>query len=861
MSWWGEWGRRVWYLANRRRLEAELRDEIEAHRAALGRSAGFGNATRLREDARDVWGWRWLDAIVVDVRTAARMLWRSRGFTAAVIASLVLGFTLLGLTLSTANAYLVRTLPYAAADRLFHVMYAPPGPWEPSGVGTLDWAALADVVEFPVTASGDTLYLTDGTYTHAASVRRASLGFVEGLGVRAVAGRTLMPADFSPDADPVAMLGFGLWRDRYGSDPAIVGRILHGESEGAGGGVAAVRIVGVLPPGFYFGRDSSATIDLLAPLMTRARTYMVRLRPGVEAAVAEGRITQAVRQVAGTLPSDWPGVRLEGAHDRYVAGVRPVLVGATVAALVVIAIVATNVAVLTLLRAMRRRREMAVRAALGSSPWQLLRLVLVEAGLLCAIAAVLSVIAARLALHALAPVIEAHLGRPAPSGPGGLTIDGPVLLAIGVIAVSIASALAVLPALAAWKRRLVDVLSRDRVAQADTRGTRRLRSCLVAVEVAGTLVLLVAGGSMVRGLADMLGTDLGFRPDGLIRTRIVLRGTDYADAAAFRSFYERFSARAASGVGAPIAFASWPPFAELPSGTVEIDGRIGSGETAGSMQVGAGYFALVGTSLRSGREFTDAEVHDDAPVAVVSQTLASRLWPDGAALGRQMRVVERTTDGLRAGPWRTVIGVAGDVRQVYGVTDVSEVYVPLATSWYGRYGSFYLRPSQPAPALWNVLRDAASEIDPHAVVGQPRLVTDENVQLAGVTFMSGLLGAYAVVAGLVALLGVYGVTACAVQQREREVAIRLALGAASPSVQRMFLKDAGIVVLGGVIGGSLALAAFARVTAAFFGAVPVFGPWLVAATAACLAAAALAAAWWPARRASHQNPMAVLEDG
>lgn len=861
MSWWGEWGRRVWYLANRRRLEADLRDEIEAHRAALDRPAGFGNATRLREEARDVWGWRWLDALVADVRIATRMLWHSRGFTATVVVSLVLGVTLVALTLSTANAYLVRSLPYAGADRLFHVMYAPPGPWEPRGVSALDWSALTDVIEFPITASGDTVYLDGGAYAHAASVRRASMGFVEGLGVRAVVGRPLAPADFVPDADPVAMLGFALWRDRYGSDPAVVGRIVAGESEVAGSGVVSFRIIGVLPPGFYFGRDSSATVDLLAPLTTRARTYMVRLRPGVAPSVAEGRITDAVRQVAGTLPADWPGVRLEAARDRYVAGMRPVLLGTTVAALVVLAIVVTNVAVLTLLRAMRRRREMAVRAALGSSRWQLLRMVVVEAALLCAVAATLSAIAARLALHALAPAIEAQLGRPAPAGPGGLAIDGPVLLAIGAIGVVIALALAVVPALATGKRRLVDVLSRDRAVQADTPTTGRLRSGLVALEVAGTLVLLVAGGSTVRGMVDMLGTDLGFEPDGLARTRIVLRGTDYTDAAAFRSFYERFSLRAASATGAPVAFTSWPPFAELPASTVEVDGRIGNGEAAGSMQIGAGYFAVVGTGLRGGREFTEAEVHGDEPVAVVSHTLASRLWPDGAAVGRHVRVVERTSEGLRAGPWRTVVGVAGDVRQVYGAPDVSEVYVPLAASWYGRYGSFYMRTSQSLPNLWDALREAAREVDPHAVVAQPRLVTDENVQLAGATFMSGLLGGFAAMAGFVALLGIHGVTACAVQQREREIAIRLALGAATRSVQRMFVKDAGIVVLAGVAGGSLALAALTRVADAVFGDVPVFGPGLVAATAACLAIVGLVAAWWPARRASKQNPIVVLKDG
>src|SRR5688572_31476950 len=208
-----EWSRRVWYRLNRSRVDAALRREMEDHRARMADPARFGNALRLREESHDAWGWAWLDHLMRDLRYAGRMLRRAPGFTAVSVISLAAGLALAASTVAVLNAYVLRSLPYAHADRLYHVMYAPPGPWEPGGMEALDWHAVSDVVEFPITASGATFYLSDGGHTQTIRGLRAGLGLIEGLGVRTVTGRMLDASDFTAASEPVALIGHALWRD------------------------------------------------------------------------------------------------------------------------------------------------------------------------------------------------------------------------------------------------------------------------------------------------------------------------------------------------------------------------------------------------------------------------------------------------------------------------------------------------------------------------------------------------------------------------------------------------------------------------------------------------------------------------
>ncbi len=851
----GEWLRRIGYLLNRRRGEAALEDEMRAHRAMMGDPARFGNTLVLRERSRDVWGWGWLDAIVRDARFAARGLLRTPIFTIAATLSLALGLALTTTMVSVVNAYLIRTLPYPSVERLYHLRYAPPGPWEPSGMTGLDWSSVEDVVEYPIAASADTFFVGEGGYTVALRGLRAPRSFVEGLDVAVVAGRAFLPEDFAPGAEPVALIGHAVWRDRFGSDPAAIGRLIRTVTESRPDAPETLRIVGVIVPGFYYGRDRRAgVVGLMVPHGTPVRTYMVRLRQGVPPAAAEQRLTEAARRASTSpLPAEWTGVALESVRERSIGALRPILFGVTAAVALVLVIVCANVAVLMLLRAIQRQREVAVRLALGAGRRHIARMLLAETSLLCGTALVGGVGLTAVALGTVAPLVEAELGRPAP-GAAGITLDATVLAIVVGVSLMAALLLSLAP-MSSWGQRLTHALGHDARVATEGRSMRRLRAGLMAFEIAGALVLLVGCGLMVRSVVQMLSTDLGFEAEGLSASRIMLRARNYPDAAAFRRFHERFADDLAAMTGSPVAFSNWPPFVPPPEHLIESDAA-GAPPTAGAIAISAGYFSVFEIPVREGRDFTAADASTEAPVAIVSESLARRLWPGASALGRRVRNVERTQGGDRPGPWRAVIGVAGDVRQTYDDGVRRDFYWPKTPD--GRYGTFYLRTARPGPRLFEDFQRVAAGIDRDAVINEPRRVATENEALAGARFMTYLLSAFAGGAALLAVLGIYGVTAYAVQQRRKEIAIRVALGATNRAVTAIFLRQ-GAWLLGVGVGAGLAgafvMSRFLRHQV--FGVSSFHLPTYVAASL-LLGAAGLAAVLWAARSATAQHPLRAV---
>ena len=801
-----------------------------------------------------------LDHLARDFRLAWRALRRTPAFTIAAVSSLALGLALAAAAVALVNAYLVRSLPYPASERLYHVKYAPPGPVEPRGISVLDWSSLRDVVRDPVTASSVSYYIGEGTSARTVRGLRVAPGFLSGLGVRTVVGRSLVADDFAPSGDPVAVIGHALWRAEFGGAPDVVGRSLRMEVEGRAGAFETVRIVGVLAPGFWFGPTSDAEVDVLTPLRTPARTYVVRLRDGVSAAAAERRLTSAVREIATWIPPDWPGVEMDSMSERYVRGVRPTLVGIALAAGLVLAITCVNVAVLTLLRAMRRQRDVAVRVVLGAGRADVLRLYLLEVGLICAAALAAGVMLAMLALRLLAPLIETELGRPAPGGRGTIAVAWTVLWVLGGVSLLVALTLAAVPALLPWQRRLAQTLHSAGRAGTDSRLMRRARSALVALQLAGSLALVVACGLMVRSVVGMVRTDLGFRSEELVRVRVRLRDASYPDSLALQRFYAALADRlTARGLPAP-AYASWPPFAEAPSQAVERDGRPGGGITAGVVAVGDGYFETLGIVLRQGRAFSGADRIGSEQVAMISETLARRLWPDGDAIGRRIRAVEPQQPGAIPAPWRTIVGVVADVRQTYDDRDQKDMYVPYFQGSLGRYGSFYMLSRGSAESLTRSVRAAVAEVDPYAIVRDVLTVEDENRRLASARFMTSLLTGYAAFTALLAMLGVYGVVAYSAQQRRREMAIRMAIGATGSAVVSLFLREIGRALAAGVALGVIAAVAVARVFEhQLYGLGPFDVPTLLGACV-LMTAAGMLATWWPARRAATISLVAALNE-
>jgi predicted permease len=860
MSTLGDGLRRLWYVLNQRRFDRALAEEMEAHREMMHDPSRFGNTLRLRERSRDAWGWTWVDDIVRDVRLAARALRRTPSFTGITLASLVLGLTLAASTVAVANAYLLRSLPYPAAHRLYHVMYAPPGPYEPGGISALDWTAVSDVVEYPVTASGATFYLGDDAAEQPVRALRVNRGFVEALGVHAVLGRSFTPDDFTRASDLPAMIGDALWRNRFGGDSSVIGRVVRA-TVGERVESQRVRIVGVLPPGFWFGRESSAVMDVLLPLTSPARTYMVRLREGAPVALAERRITDAARAVATSLTPDWTGVHLESAHERYVGPLRPVLVGVTVAGAIVLVIACLNVAVLVLLRALHRQKEMAVRIALGAGRRHILQLLVAESGLLCAAAVVLVAALTTVTLRALAPLIETELGRPAPRGVSAIGVDATVLLAIAIAGMLVALMLCAVPLATPWRRRLSDTLSGAGRHGADRPAAQRFRIALIGFELASSLVLLVGCGMMIRSVVHMVSTDLGFRIDGVTRVRVLLPTRAYPNAATRAAFFHRFTDRMVATVHGKAALASWPPFAESLPQPVIGDGAAADAQAmAGVTAVGPGYFGVLDISVREGRAFTPRDDAGAEPVAMVSETLARRLWPTSSAVGHRVRAVDAVGTSTPAATWRTVVGVVRDVRQTYGDVDIADVYVPFFQVAPEQYAALYVKAAGDTRRVASLVTGVMEESDPFAVIRDVLDVEDENRQLAGARFLTAMLSVFAAFGTFLTAVGLYGVIAYAVGQRRREFAIRVALGATRQAVTTLSMRSAGIMLALGLGGGSLAAGATTRVLRSRLYGVPEFDVWSMLGAAALLAIVGLAAVWLPAHRAASVDPVNVLRD-
>lgn len=797
------------------------------------------------------------------IRLSLRSLRRAPSYTAIVTVSLAASLALATSVVAVVNAYLASALPYANPERLFHVMYAPPGPQEPANMGAIDWTHLGDIVERPILSTGETFYLGDDGPAQTARGIRASLDFVIGLGIRADVGRMLVADDYTSTSPTPAVIGQALWRERFGSDPNVIGRELRVNVESRPNERESFRIVGVLPSNFWFGRDSRERVDILVPRQpTPARAYMIRLRDGVSPAIAEARLTAVAREIGSAFPANWPGVKLESVYDRYTSAMRPMLRAITWAAALVLLITCTNVAVLTLLRAMNRQREVAVRSALGAGRSQLIAMFLVDVGIVCGGALALGVLASMALLRFLSPILSTQLGKPAPGGPQGIGVDPTVIgIAIGM-SILVAVMLAAVSMIVPTSKRLADVLRRAGRSATDSRVTRRLRAAFVTLEIAGSLALLVGSALMIRSAAGMLNTDLGFRPEELIRARIMLRGGDYPNAAAYERFYETLTPRLSELSQAPAAFASWPPFDEPPAQRIAREDNIDAEAGAPVVAVSPGFFTTLQIRVAEGREFSASDRSNAEPVAVISQTLARRLWPGASPVGQRLRITQATSRGPTPGAWRRVVGIVGDIRQSYGDANLADVYIPYS-QWemLGRFGSFYLRTNRPLVATTASIRQVVASIDARAVVSDPTITVDANLQLRRARFMTSMLAGFAAFALLVALLGVYGVVAYAVQQREREVAIRIALGATARSVVALFVSDGGRMIAGGLVLGSAAALFIGRLIQHQLVGVAPFDVGAFVLSYIVMILAGVVAVALPARRAGRVMPKQILDDG
>jgi len=799
-----------------------------------------------------------------DLVYGARSLCRNKGFTLVAVLSLSLGFALAATTMAVVNAYLIRSMPYPAADRLYRVIYSPRGVPNPGGLQKLDWQALSEFVELTDRSQPTLSAITEAGYTQEVLGLMASRGSVEAIGVRTVLGRTLQEDDFRPDAERVALIGQALWKERFGADPNVIGRVFRVGSITRPQASESFRIVGVLTPDFrYVLTYARGLIDFVTPSRNPSEAFLVRLRAGIPAGFAERQITEAVRSSATSLPPNWNGVRLESVQAEYVAELRPMLIAITLAAGFVLAIVCLNVAVLLLLRSLRRQKEMAVRIALGAGRGHIVRLLCIETGMICTAALVAGLALTSFALQLLAPLIEERFGRPIPGGAAALALDFRVLLAAGGLGLLIALGLAFIPFLTPWERRLANTLRREGRSGTDGPAMRRLRAGLIALEVGLSLALLVGCGLMIRSVVNLIQTDLGFQTERIVRVRLALPPRTYPEGEPLARFYDRLTEKLSALSGGPYTLGNLIPFFEGPKRQLEADGQTeGNGARIGAFAVSDGHFATLGVTIKQGRGFTANDRKE--PVAIISESLAEKLWPganrQGGVIGRRVRLLEPPGPNSPPAVWRTVVGVAGDMRQTRYDTDLKDCYIPFFQA-PSRYAQLYLRTDRP-PAFWmEKLRTMVAEIDPEVSFTTPTwLVSNSDKEISGPKFLMSLLTGFAMFAALLAVIGIYGVTAYGVQQRQREIAIRVALGATPHAILSMFLRQGGLVLAIGVTGGLFGATAVARLLTAQLHRVQSFDLTTLIFASVFMAVAGLLAIWWPARKAANQNPAELLND-
>lgn len=799
-----------------------------------------------------------LMCVVSDLRFALRSLVRSPGFALAVVLSLGLGLALTTATLSVANAFLVRSLPFPALDRLYNVAYAASGQPEPRGLTALNWSQLSSIIEVADSSAPTRLFVGEGAYLEDAAGLIAAPQALENVGVTPLIGRGFKPADFAPTSEPVALLGYGFWRTRHSADPAVIGQLLRARLGNEMPEAVPFRIIGVLPQGFRYVRGYDRDeIEIVVPQRGPMRTYLVRLREGVPPDVAAQRITEVVKATGTQFPPGWTAVELKSVHESCVGEVRPVLALLAVAVGFVLLLVWANVAVLTLLRATRRHKELALRLAIGAGRWHILRMLMAEMAVICGASLGLALATSALLLGALAPWIEQQLGRPIPGGEAALRIDSMVFLAVAAVTILIVLSLSFVPFLTLRSSRLGDALRSDARAGVDRPAIRWMRAALVATEVAVSVALLVGGGLMIRSIVNLLTTDLGILTSGVVRFTFVFPARGFPASAL--QFEEQLLARLASVPNSSIALTGFPLLTRPNPLALETDPAHARGRV-GVLAVSEGFFDAVGVRVMEGRAFASTDGATGEPVAIVSASLKRLLWPDSPAVGQRIRLSDPSAQPGAAPPsWRLVVGVASDVRQSQRDDDLNDVYVPFAQA-PTRFTSLYVRSDLP-PSFWlDALRDGVQAIDADVRLGPPQMVDSRvDEHLAGARQLTSLLSGFAAFGALLALLGVYGATAYAVQQRQSEVAIRMALGATRWGVLQLFLKDGIVVLLVGTVSGIGGAVFIGRLLEQQLHGVRPLDAATIGATCAVITVCALAATWWPARRAASADPAAVLK--
>jgi putative ABC transport system permease protein len=797
-----------------------------------------------------------MGTILMEFRLAVRSLSKAPAFAGAVVVTLGLELTLCTTVVVVIRAYLYTQLPYPEATRLYSVRYSAPGQEEPRQMEQLDWSSLDDVIEQPIAWDLDMFYLLGGENAEAVPGAWVTPGFVRGLGIQPVLGRGFDAEAFAQGSANVALISHRLWQSRFGGDPSVAGRHVTAYVSDRPEEAEAFTIIGVLPEHFW---HLNSYTDILTPLRARTYPYLVRLREGVTPERAAARITALVLGGAKDVPPGWSAA-VVSTHDLYTARVRPILRTVAAAAALVLLVGCANVAGLVLLRATRRQKEIAVRTALGASVGAIARMLAAEALVLSAAATGAALFATRLILSLVAPMIQRQLGRSAPGGEISFVMDPTVLVIAGAGGLATALVCGLAPLATALRPSLAGALQSGTRTSTEGRRSQRVRAGLIGLEIAASLALLSGSTLMLRTVVSLLRADLGFESDRALIAAITLRQSRYPAVADRLALYERTIARLGemSGVETAALTSTWA-LQQPRVRAIAAEGTSGRATAqAGIHAVTGEYFSTLRIPLAAGRAFQQSDRLGSEQVAIVSETLAARLWPNGGAIGRRVMVPQNAEQGPPIETSRAIVGVVRDVRQDPADQELADMYVPLLQV-PERFAVAMIRTSG-SPAGWLApFKAAFRDIDPEISLARARPLHEVDGEIrARPQFLASLLVAFAVIAGFVAIVGVYGMMAYGVRQREREIAVRIAIGANPRQVTRVFVREGGIIVAAGLSLGIVAALATGRLLESQLFGVKPGDPLALASAGAALGLAGLCAVWWPSRRAAATDPAIAL---
>ena len=812
-----------------------------------------------------------MGALSQNVRYGLRMLAKNPGFTAAAVACLALGIGATSAIFSVVNAVLLRALPYANAPRLVRVFtefptfpngglhHFPVSPPELLDLkrDTTSWDALEAWANRGVNLSG-------ASEPVRAQASQVTGGMLPMLGVTPAKGRLLTPEDDRPNQPLTAVISYGLWQRAYGGDPGILGRDIRLNGN-------PCNVVGVMPPSFAFPPGELDAPELWLPLQidpanpggrdSHFLNLLGRFRSGVTMPQAASEMERYERQSLATLGMNHPfdpkfhPIVLAGFQDEVVRGVRKAMLVLLGAVVCVLLIACVNVANLLLARSEARRREIAVRAAIGAGLGRLLQQFAIEGILLSLAGAVFGML---LALGGLRLLVATNAGSIPRAGE--IDIDWQVLLFTLGVSVATGIAFGLAPILHLKPSALYDTLKAAAGRTTSAVAANRFRAVLVTSELALALILLIGSGLMVKAFWKLQEVNAGFDADRVLTLRLALPATAYRDPAAFGGFYQSLEERvnALPGVISASLGSDLPPSRPILANDTGIENFVPVPN--GPIQnidywnfVGGRYFETMGAHLLEGRFLNQSDGAASTPTMVFNQTMAKTFWPHESALGHRVR-----TGGSQS-PWRAIVGVVADMKNA-GLDRPAgtELFIAFPQSPV-RTAYLVVRTKSDPMSLAGAIRNEIRGLDRALPISQLRAM-DEVMASARSRprFLTMLLTLFSSVSLLLAALGIYGVISYSVAQRTNEIGIRMALGAQSFDVVRLVGVTGLRLALAGTLIGALGAFALTRTLSGLLFGVSSVDAATFAAMAAMLFAVTLLACYIPARRASKVDPLIAL---